>query len=316
MPFTRKPRTFTASIGTVTIGTGDGSLTLGGDNVMPLFSFDGKGPNRPAIGVEISDVGTEWDAEELPQLAALYEGADSVARRAARAAALEGADFVCLVFEGADPGGQNRQIEDCVADAKAVLAEISKPLVITGCKNIEKDTALFTALAEALGGANILFMSAKEENYKAIGAAAALAYGHKAGAESAVDINLAKQLNVLMTQLGVPSSSVVMNLGSAAAGYGFEYVASTMDRVKSAALEQDDTMLQMPVITPVSSETWSTKESLLSKSDMPEWGSREDRGVRMEIVTAAACLASGSDAVILRHPASIETISALIAELM
>ena len=316
MPFTRKPRTFTASTGTVTIGTGDGSLTIGGDNVMPLYYFDGKGPNRPAIGVEVSDVGAEYCDTGLPQLAALYEGADSVAQRAARAAALEGADFVCLVFEGADPGGQNREVEDCVADAKAVLAQINKPLAIAGCKNIEKDTALFTALAEALSGANVLFISAKEENYKAIGTAAALAYGHKAGAESAVDINLAKQLNVLITQLGVPASSVVMNLGSAAAGYGFEYVASTMDRVKSAALEQNDTMLQMPVVTPVSSEAWSAKESVMLESDMPEWGSREERGVCMEIVTAAACLTSGSDAVILRHPASVETISALIAALV
>ena len=316
MPFTRKPGTFTASIGTATIGTGDGALTIGGDNVMPLFYFDGKGPNRPAIGMEITDVGTECGDAGLPQLSALYEGAVSVAQRAARAASLAGVDFICLVFEGADPGGQNREVGDCVADAKAVLAEISKPLVIAGCKNIEKDTALFTALSEALSGANVLFMSAREENYKAVGAAAALAYGHKAGAESAVDINLAKQLNVLMTQLGVPASSVVMNLGSAAAGYGFEYVASTMDRVKSAALEQNDTMLQMPVITPVSSETWSAKESVMPESDMPEWGSQEERGVCMEIVTAAACLSSGSDAVILRHPASVETISALIAALI
>ncbi|MCL2339704.1 MAG: acetyl-CoA synthase subunit delta, partial [Actinomycetia bacterium] len=143
-----------------------------------------------------------------------------------------------------------------------------------------------------------------------------LAYGHKVGAESAVDINLAKQLNVLLTQLGVPASSLVMNLGSAAAGYGFEYVASTMDRVKAAALEQNDTMLQMPVITPVSAETWSVKESIMAESDMPEWGSREERGVQMEIATAAACLACGSDAVILRHPAAIQTIAALVAALM
>jgi acetyl-CoA decarbonylase/synthase complex subunit delta len=106
-----------------------------------------------------------------------------------------------------------------------------------------------------------------------------------------------------------------MNLGSAAAGYGFEYVASTMDRVKAAALEQNDTMLQMPVITPVSLETWSVKESIMSEADMPEWGSREERAIEMEIVTASACLTSGSDAVILRHPESVKTIAAMIAAL-
>ena len=152
-------------------------------------------------------------------------------------------------------------------------------------------------------------------DYKTIGAACAMANGHKVGAESAVDINLAKQLNVLMTQLGVAPTSIVMNLGSAAAGYGFEYVASTMDRVKAAALEQNDTMLQMPVITPVSLETWSVKESIMSQADMPEWGDKEERAVDMEVVTASACLTSGSDAVILRHPTSVKTIAAMLAAL-
>jgi acetyl-CoA decarbonylase/synthase complex subunit delta len=119
-----------------------------------------------------------------------------------------------------------------------------------------------------------------------------------------------------MTQLGVPAKSIVMNLGSAAAGYGFEYVSSTMDRVKSAALEQNDTMLQMPVMTPVASEAWSVKEAIMAEADMPEWGSQEERGIRMEIVTASACLASGSDAVILRHPTSVKTVAALVAALV
>ena len=120
---------------------------------------------------------------------------------------------------------------------------------------------------------------------------------------------------MLLTQLGVPASSIVMNTGSAAAGYGYEYVASTLDRIKAAALSQNDAMLQMPIITPVSTETWAVKESVASEEDMPEWGSRETRGVDMEVVTAAACLASGSDAVVLRHPQSVETIAKLIKEL-
>jgi len=314
MPYAYKPRAFSASIGTVTIGAEGKSITIGGASVMPLCRFDGEGGYRPAVGVEITDTG--FDVTGLPELAAAYEGAGDVVAKALRAAAFEGADFICLRFEGADPGGLNRPVPDCVADAKAVYDACDKPLVIAGCKNIEKDTALFTAMAEALGGGNVLFLSAREEDYKAVGAATALAYGQRVGAESAVDINLAKQLNVLMTQLGVPASSMVMNLGSASAGYGFEYVASTMDRVKSAALEQNDAMLQMPVITPVSAETWSVKESVMPEADMPEWGGQEARGIGMETVTAAACLASGSDAVILRHPASIKTISALINALM
>jgi acetyl-CoA decarbonylase/synthase complex subunit delta len=107
-----------------------------------------------------------------------------------------------------------------------------------------------------------------------------------------------------------------MNLGSAAAGYGFEYVATTMDRVKSAALAQNDNMLQMPIVTPVASEAWTVKESIVSEEDFPEWGPAEERGVSMEIATAAACLAAGSNAVILRHPASVAAVSRLIRELI
>ena len=158
-------------------------------------------------------------------------------------------------------------------------------------------------------------MSAKEENYKAGGAAAGLAYKQKVGAESAVDINLAKQLNVVTTQLGVDAKSIVMNVGSAAAGYGFEYVVSTMDRIKGAALSQGDAMLQMPIITPVADECWNVKEATASEADMPAWGPAEERGIKMEIVTAAAVLASGSDAVLLKHPQSVATVAKMIKEL-
>ena len=161
-----------------------------------------------------------------------------------------------------------------------------------------------------------MILAAKEENYKTIGASAGLAYKQIVGAESAVDINLAKQLNVLLTQLGVDGKSVVMNVGSAAAGYGFEYVVSTMDRIKAAAMSQGDATLQMPIITPVASEVWGVKEAMASEEDMPEWGCQEARGVDMEIETAAAVLASGSNAVILKHPESVKTIKTLITELV
>lgn len=119
-----------------------------------------------------------------------------------------------------------------------------------------------------------------------------------------------------MTQLGVSAQSIVMNIGSAAAGYGYEYVASTLDRVKDAALKQADAMLEMPIMTPVSADTWGVKEAVMSEEDMPEWGSQEERGIEMEITTAAAVLAGGSDAVILRHPEAIKTIAKMISALM
>ena len=312
MPFARKPQVFSASINELTLGTGDNAITLGGQNVYNLYTFDGPIANAPKIGIDVSD-----EAEQpSPGLTAFYEGCTTMAEKAKKAAALEHVDFVNLHFASADPNGANKSVEDCVADAKAVAEAIDKPIVISGCKNPEKDAELFSKIAEALQGKNILVLSAREENYKGIAAGVGLAYGQKVGAESAVDINLAKQLNVLITQMGLDGKNIAMNVGSAAAGYGFEYVVSTLERVKAAALGQNDNTLQMPIITPVGSETWAVKEATASEADAPEWGGQEERGIDMEVETAAACLAYGSDAVILKHPESIKTVSQLIAALM
>ena len=313
MPFKKTPQTFSAAIKAVEIGTGDKAITIGGENVLPLYSFDAEIANAPKIGVEILDTGFE---NAPAGLKAFYEGCTSMADMAKKAATIEGASFICLHFEGADPNGADRSVEECVADAKAVAEAVDLPIVIMGCKNNEKDSDLFNKCSEALQGKNILVLAAKEETYKAVGASAGLAYGQKVGAESSVDINLAKQLNVLLTQLGVKQDSIVMHVGTAAAGYGFEYVVSTMERIRLAALGQNDNTLQMPVMTPVASEAWNVKEALASEADMPEWGDVETRGIDMEVVTASAVLAAGTNAVILRHPQSIATVSKLINALM
>ena len=288
------------------------AITLGGENVFPFYTFDGNMKNAPKVGVEISDMG-------IPAVAgiqAYYEGCTTMAEVAKKASEMEGADFICLRLEGGDPNGANKSVEELIAVVKEVAAAVDCPIAVEGCKNVEKDAELLVKVSEALQGKNALIMSAKEENYKAVGAAAGLAYNQKLSAESSVDINLAKQLNVVTTQLGVKPESIVMNVGSATVGYGYEYVVSTMDRVKAAALAQGDATLQMPIITPVSSEAWNVKESMASEDDMPEWGPVEERGISMEIMTASADLASGSDAVILRHPQSVKTIAQMIKELM
>ena len=308
MPFNQKPQKFNAKINAVTIGSGDKTVTIGGDCTFPFYSFDAESENCPKIGVEISDMGLEGVSEGIK---AYYEGATTMADIAKKAAAMEGADFVALILEGGDPNGVNKSIDELIAVVKEVADAVDCPLVVEGCKNVEKDAELLPKVAEALQGRNALILSEKEENYKAIGAAAGLAYNQIVGAESAVDINLAKQLNVVTTQLGVDAK----NIGSAAVGYGYEYVVSTMDRIKGAALGQNDNMLQMPIITPVSAETWNVKEAMASEADMPAWGPQDERGIDMEVETAAADLAAGSDAVILRHPESVKTISKLIKAL-
>lgn len=313
MAFTPKTAPFSGKINAVTLGTGDKAIVIGGQNVMPFYTFDAPIENAPKIGVEISDAAGEWDT---PALREFYAGCVSMADYAKRAETMPGADFLCLHFESADPNGANRSVADCVADAKAVAEAVSMPIVIMGCKNIEKDGELFSKIAEALQGKNILVMSARSEDYKTVGASVALAYGQKVGAETADDINLAKQLNIMLKGLSIQPESILMNIGTAAVGYGYEYVASTLDRVRLAALAQSDADLQMPIIAPVSPDSWSVKESSASEEDEPAWGNREERAIEMEVSTAAANLTGGADAVIMRHPAAVATIKKFITELV
>ena len=313
MSFVPKTQPFRGNINAVTLGTGDKAVVIGGQNVLPFYTFDAPIENAPKIGVEISDLADQWD---VPGLVDFYAGCTTMAERAKKAETMEGADFICLNFEGADPNTTNRSVEDCVADAKAVAEAVTMPIVILGCKNMEKDGELFSKIADALQGKNILVMSAKNEDYKTVGASVALAYGQKVGAETADDINLAKQLNIMMKGLGIDPKNIVMNIGTAAVGYGYEYVASTLDRIRDAALKMADADLQMPILAPVSTDTWGVKESSASEADEPAWGCREERGINMEIATAAANLTGGADAVVMRHPAAVAAIKKFINELI
>ena len=313
MSFEPKKQPYRGKINAVTLGTGDKAIVIGGQNVLPFYTFDAPIEHAPKIGVEISDLAGEWKSAGLSEF---YAGCTTMVDYAKKAETMEGADFLCLHFESADPNGANRYVADCVNDAKAVADAVSMPIVIMGCKNIEKDGELFSKVAEALQGKNILVLSARSEDYKTVGASVALAYGQKVGAETADDINLAKQLNIMLKGLTVPAESIVMNVGTAAVGYGYEYVASTLDRVRLAALDQSDADLQMPIIAPVSPDSWGVKESTASAEDEPAWGDQEERAIGMEVATAAADLTGGADAVIMRHPAAVATIKKFINELV
>ena len=313
MSFVPKKQPFNGRINAVTLGTGDKAIVIGGQNVLPFYTFDAPIEHAPKIGVEISDCADRWTT---PGLVDFYAGCTTMAERAARAETMPGADFIALNFEGADPNGLNRSVEDCVADAKAVAEAVTMPIVVMGCKNLEKDGELFSKIAEALAGKNILVMSAKNENYKTVGASVALAYGQKVGAETADDINLAKQLNIMLKGLTVNPANIVMDIGTAAVGYGYEYAASTFDRIRLAALAQGDADLQMPILASVSTDAWGVKEATATEEDEPAWGSQEERAINMEVATAAADLTGGADAVVLRQPAAVATVKKFITELV
>ena len=313
MSFVPKKQAYSARINAVTLGVGDKATVIGGQNVLPFYTFDAPIENAPKIGVEISDAADSWTA---PGLVEFYAGCSTMAERAAKAATMDGASFIALNFESADPNGANRPTAECVADAVAVAAATDMPLVVMGCKNMEKDGELFGKIAEALQGKNVLFMSAKNEDYKTVGTSVVMAYGQKVCAETADDINLAKQLNIMLKGLSIKPENIFMNIGTAAVGYGYEYVASTLDRIRAAALAQSDVDLQMPIIAPVSTDTWGVKESVATEEDVPEWGNMEERAIGMEVSTAAANLTGGADAVIMRHPVAVATIKKFINELI
>lgn len=313
MAFKMSVQKYSGKISEVELGSGESCIKIGGENILPFYNFDGESTNTQKIGVEILDIYPENWTQEIKDL--YKDVANDSVKWAKYIEENIKPDFICLKFDGADPNGMDKSPEECADLAKEVASNVSLPIVIAGTGNFEKDAKVFEKVAQSVDGYNCLFMSATEENYKGVGAAAGMAYNHKVGAESSVDINLAKQLNVLLTQLGVKQENIVMNVGCSAVGYGYEYVASTMDRIRLAALGQNDKTLQMPIITPVSFETWNVKESVASVEDEPAWGCQETRGIYMEISTAASALVGGANAVVLRHPKSVETIKTLVSEL-
>lgn len=313
MAFKMSVQKSSGKVSEVVIGTGEKAITLGGENVLPFYSFDGDTGNIQKVGIEINDVYPETWIDSYKEM--YKDVANDPAAWAKYVQDNSEADFICLRFVGADPNADDKSPEECAELAKKVADAIELPLVVAGCGVAEKDGKLFAKVAEALEGKNVLILSAVEDNYKEVGAAAGLAYGQKVGAESAVDINLAKQMNVLLTQLGVKPENIVMNIGCSAVGYGYEYVASTIDRIRLAAFNQNDKQLQIPIVTPVSFEVGHVKEAIADEADQPEWGCSEKRSIAMEVSTATAVLVGGSDAVILRHPESVKTIKSFISEL-
>ncbi|WP_102398957.1 acetyl-CoA decarbonylase/synthase complex subunit delta [Haloimpatiens massiliensis] len=312
--FKKTVQKYSGKINEVQMGTGEKAIKIGGQNALPFYTFDGDTGNTPKMGMEIIDVYPENWIDALKEI--YKDVCNDPVQWAKFVEEKYNPDFICLRLEGADPSGANKSVEECTKVAKAVAEAIEVPLAIAGTGNHDKDAKLFESLAKELDGHNVLLLSAVEENYKTVAAAGALAYSHKVGAESSVDINLAKQLNILINQLGVKTENIVSNVGCSAAGYGYEYVISTMDRIRLAALGQDDKTLQTPIITPVSFETWKVKEAVESEKDSPQWGSQEERGISMEVATATGVLSAGTDALVLRHPKSIETLRSLVEGLL
>ncbi len=215
---------------------------------------------------------------------------------------------------GTHPDGEDRSAEHAVKTVKDVMAAVDVPLIILGSNNADKDAAVMVAVADAAKEKPCIIGKAQEANYKTI-AAAAMANNHKLIAMSELDINLSKQLNILITQMGFPKENLITDPMSSALGYGLEYTYSVMERIRLAAIAQNDETMQPPMLADIGMYVWKTKETQAPESDLPEWGSLEERAVSWEAVSAVALMLSGAELVIMRHPKAVEAVEKFLAEM-
>lgn len=292
-------------------GTRSSTITVGGQKTMPFMHFESPTPHRPVIAVQIRDCyPAEWS-----QLLLQKWGEDAQdAAQWTKAAEAVGAEIIVLSLSLTDKQGEPNTPQAAINTVKAVLNATGLPLVVLGPGQPEIDNNLLVPIAEATKGERIVLGLCEDKNYRTI-VAAALANGHLVSARTAMDVNLAKQLNILIKDMGLPLDRILMDPTTGALGYGMEYGYSVMERLRLAAL-QGDKMMQLPMIVTPGDETWKTKESKVGEGVPASWGKWNERSINWEVVTAVTLVESGADIVVLRHPDSVRRVKAAIDELM
>ncbi|QWR77193.1 acetyl-CoA decarbonylase/synthase complex subunit delta [Candidatus Magnetomonas plexicatena] len=313
MAFTLPKETYTGKVYPVTIGSGDKTVTFGGENVLPFHSFEGTTPYRPLVAYEIMDVPpTEWPDKVKEPYAAV---SDNPVKWAKYCETELKAKAIALRLYGTHPDNGDKSAADAVIVVKDVLAAINVPLIIIGSNHAEKDTDVLVKVSEAAKGHTCIIGKAQEANYKTI-AASAMANGHMLIAMSELDINLSKQLNIMITQLGFTKEKIIIDPMCSALGYGLEYTYTVMERIRLAALTQNDTTMQQPMLGDVGMYVWKIKEVTASEETLPEWGALTERGIAWEAQTAASLMLSGAELLIMRHPEAVKAVESFIDELM
>jgi len=222
-----------------------------------------------------------------------------------------GAELIVLQLKSIDPNGENASAQDASATVKKVAEAIDVPLIIWGCANVEKDEEVLKQIAEDSQDKKLILGPVEDKNHKGIGAAA-MGYGHFLISSSPIDVNLAKQVNILLENLGMPLERVIIDSTTGGLGYGLEYSYSVMERLRMAALTQGDDKLQLPLINNLANEVWKCKEAKQPADEAPILGDPERRGILMEAVGAVSYLMSGSDILIMRHPEAIRMAKSFI----
>ncbi|MGZ4917252.1 MAG: CO dehydrogenase/acetyl-CoA synthase subunit delta [Halobacteriota archaeon] len=288
-------------------GTRDKKILLGGETTLPFLSFEGK-VSRPAIGMEVIDK----LREDYPQMI-IAEFDDAIMDPVAWAQACVdtyGADFICLKLLSTNPEEENVSAEDAAALVATMLAQVKAPLMIQGSGDYEKDARVMELCGDVAKGERCLLARAEQDSYKST-AVAATANDHAVVAFSNIDVNIAKQLNIMLTEFGVPLDRIVSDPLMAAVGFGMEYAYSAMERIKLAGL-MGDKMLQSPMIADITT-AWSAKEAYRVDAKL---GDEKERAIFWEVSTAIAALMAGANALILRHPRSVAITKKVVDELI
>lgn len=292
-------------------GTRTATVTVGGQTAMPFLHFEGEMPHRPLVAIEIQDhKPDDWS----PLLVEAWGDVMSDPAEWARAAESAGADLIALQLSLTDADGKPNTAKNARAAVRKVLDATGLPLVVLGPGQVDADNELLVAVAEEAAGERVALGVCEEKNYRTI-VAAALAHDHLVIARTAMDVNLAKQLNILISDMGLPLERILMDPTSAGVGYGMEYGYSVMERLRLAAL-QGDIMTQLPMIVTVGYEAWRQKESKVGEGVPEAWGDWKERAINWEVVTASSLIESAADIVVLRHPESVRRIHKMVRELM
>jgi acetyl-CoA decarbonylase/synthase complex subunit delta len=292
-------------------GTRAQTVTVGGEKTMPFMQFEGEIPHRPVIAVEIKDRRPDdWSA----LLGKAWGAVMDDPAQWAKAAEAAGADLILLALSLTGKDGQPNTAANAEAAVKAVLGATGLPLLVYGPGQVELDNELLVPVAEATKGERLALGLCEDKNYRTI-VATALANGHLVAARSPMDVNLAKQLNILITDMGLPNDRILMDPTTGGLGYGIEYGYSVMERLRMAAL-QGDSMTQLPLIVTPGFEAWKAKESKVGEGVPDSWGDWQERALNWETITALALLESGADIIVLRHPETVQRAKKAIDDLM
>ncbi len=313
MSFQVPKNTYSGAINIVRLGKDNAEILTGGESSLPFYSFEGEIPNRPIVAMEVYDSKpADW-----PEIIGKYysDVFDDPVKWAKKSIDEYGADAICLKLTRINPEGDNISPEEAAEITVTVRESINKPLIVYGAGPMEKIAEAMKKVSEKNTGSNILMGWVEEDNYKTT-AAAAIGYNNNIIALNPLDVNIAKQLNILLTQLGLPADRIVMDPSTSGLGYGIEYCYSAMERLKIAALMQDDKMTQMPIVTNIAPEVWKVKEVKESEKEYPEWGSQEERAINWEAISCMSMLLSGANILVMRHPKAVNLIKEVIKDLM